>query len=67
MSEDQKHIEQLLQKYLEAKTSLEEESQLHRFLAKSNSDSTPGSIGLVTCSITAVTKSSSTQILRFRR
>ena len=34
MSEDQKHIEQLLQKYLEAKTSLEEESQLHRFFSQ---------------------------------
>ncbi len=34
MSEDQKHIEQLLQKYLEAQTSLEEESQLHHFFGR---------------------------------
>jgi hypothetical protein len=34
MSEDQKHIEQLLQKYLESQTSLEEESQLHHFFSR---------------------------------
>jgi len=34
MSEDQKHIEQLLQKYLEAQTSLKEESQLHDFFSR---------------------------------